>query len=201
MEKKKKKDLTFILIFFITITLSLTYLFQTSYAKYKKQIDGNAQFSIAQWNIILNNENINGKNTLENNITPTYDDNEFVEDNVIAPGSTGYIDLLIDASTVDVTFDYTLQTSIPEESAIQDLKITHYQYNPESPNSEKLAYDNTQPLTGTILHNTKLTTIRLYIIWDDSETNTMDNIADTAAASTAENQGIIKTTFNFIQKK
>lgn len=201
MEKKKKKDLAFILIFFITVTLSLTYLFQTSYAKYKKQIEGNAKFTIAQWNIVLNNENINGKNTLENDIIPNYDKNEFVEENVIAPGSTGYIDLLIDASAVDVTFDYSLQTSIPEESAIQDLKITHYQYEPESPNSEKIAYDNSQPLTGTILHNTKLTTLRLYIIWDDNETNTMDNIADTKAASNADSLGIIKTTFNFTQKK
>ncbi|MDO5393989.1 MAG: hypothetical protein Q4F33_05230 [Mycoplasmatota bacterium] len=201
MEKKRKKELTFILIFFICVTLSLAYLFQASYAKYKKQISGNVKFSIAEWNIKLNNENINGKNVLENAISPTYYKNDFVEENVIAPGSTGYVDLKIDASAVDVTFNYSLTTSIPEESAIKDLKITHYQYDPDIATNEKIVYDNNTPLTGTIVHNTESTVIRLYIIWNDSEENIMDNKADTEAASNSENHGIIKATFNFTQAK
>lgn len=201
MEKKKNKELTFILIFFIGITLSLVFLFQSSYAKYRKQISGDIKLAIAQWNIILNNENINGKDKLENNITPIYDSNPYIEKNLVAPGSTGYVDLVINAAAVDVTFAYTLETTIPDESAIKDLKITEYEINPDGTGTKKIAYDEKNPLSGTILHNTPLTTIRLYIIWDDSDTNIMDNTEDTKAAANIENQGIIKTTIKFTQKK
>lgn len=199
--KGKKKDLSFTIIFFICITLSLIFLFQSSYAKYRKQVSGDTSFSIAQWNIVLNDENIQGKTTLENSISPTYDKNDYVNDNVIAPGSTGYVDLIINSSNVDVTFNYSLTTSIPDESAVKDLKITHYQVNPEYATSTKKEYDATSgPLTGTIIHNTETTTIRLYIIWDDTITNIMDNATDTSVATNTENIALIKTTINFTQK-
>lgn len=201
MKKEKKNDLTFILIFIIGVTLSFAFLFQSSYAKYKKQISGDVKFSIAEWNIYLNNENITGKDSLENNLIPIYDKNDYIKENAIAPGSTGYVDLNIDATNVDVTFAYSIETSIPDESVVKDLKITHYQIAPENETSTKIVYDGTTPITGTILHNTPTTTIRLFIIWDDSETNTMDNTTDTLAATNSKNQGIIKTTINFIQKK
>lgn len=201
MRKKKRHELTFLIMFFTFITLAFAFLFQASYAKYRKQISGTTKFSIAQWNIVLNDENINGKTTLEQNISPTYDKNEYVNENVIAPGSTGYVDLKIESSDVDVTFNYSLTTEIPAESSVSDLKVTHYQIDPDLGTTTKQAYDSANgPITGTIIHNTEKTTIRLFIEWDDSETNNMDNAADTEAARSTENQGIIKAIINFTQK-
>lgn len=201
MRRRKKKEIVFIITLFAAITLSLAFLFQPAYAKYRKQISGNTEFTIAQWKIVLNSEDINGKTTLENKISPTYDKNEYVNENVIAPGSTGYVDLIINSKEVDVTFNYSLTTSIPDESAVKDLKITHYQIDPEEATSTKVAYDSTKgPITGSITHNTETTVIRLYIVWDDSDTNIMDNAADTSVATNTENLAIIKTTINFTQQ-
>lgn len=201
MRRRKKKELAFSIIFFICITLTLSFLFQSSYAKYRKQVTTDTKFIIARWKIILNDEDINGKTALENVISPTYDQNEYVNENVIAPGSTGYVDLIIKSSDVDVTFNYSLTTSIPEESAVKDLIITHYQIDPELGTSPKKEYDNTTgPITGTIIHNTESTTIRLFIKWDDSENNIMDNPTDTLVATNTENLAIIKTAINFSQK-
>lgn len=55
----KKKDIHFLIIFIVIITFSLFYLFQSSYAKYRKQVSAGMQATIASWNIKVNTENIN----------------------------------------------------------------------------------------------------------------------------------------------
>ena len=84
-----KKDIRFILVFIIIVSISFTYLFQTAYAKYKKQIEGNTESTIAGWNIKVNNETINNKSVLTNYIIPVYDSNQYVKADVLAPGSKG----------------------------------------------------------------------------------------------------------------
>ena len=201
MRRRKKKEITFLIIFFLCITLTLGFLFQSSYAKYRKQISAETSFDIAQWNIILNDEDITGKTTLENTIQPTYEANEYVNENVIAPGSKGYVDLKINATNVDVTFKYNITATTSENSAIQDLVVYGYVLNPTTTTTEAdaTAYDGSTTISGTIAPNTERTNIRLYIKWDDSESNTMDNAADTLAATNSENKGIIKATINFTQ--
>ena len=53
---KKKNDLIFIIVFIFVVGISLLYLFQASYAKYRKQITGNLDATIAHWNVKVNNE-------------------------------------------------------------------------------------------------------------------------------------------------
>ena len=55
---KKKNDIKFVIVFVIVVGLSLLYLFQSSYAKYRKQIEGDVRTTIASWNIKVNNEMI-----------------------------------------------------------------------------------------------------------------------------------------------
>ena len=97
-----KNDKKFIVLFIIIVIICFYYLFQSSYAKYRKKIDGEVQARVASWLIKVNNENIENKDTLTNEITPVFDQNEFVNDGVIAPGSTGYFELTINAENVDV---------------------------------------------------------------------------------------------------
>lgn len=199
MENEKKKDLKFIFVFIIILSLSIGYLFQATYAKYRKQIIGNTDFSIAKWNIKINNEDIKNKKELENSIVPIFDENEYVKEGVIAPGTTGYCDIYINGENVDVTFEYELTPSIPDESTIKDLKITEYIVNPDDANSTKVTYTEGSSIKGTIEHNIETTQIRLFLTWDDSATNIMDNAADTAAAADEESKAIIKTTLKFSQ--
>ena len=80
----KRRDLTFIVFFVLVLCLSITYLFQTSYAKYRKQVTGELNADIASWIIKVNNEDITESRTLENEITPVFDTNQYVKANTIA---------------------------------------------------------------------------------------------------------------------
>lgn len=199
--KGKKKDITFIIIFFLSVTIMLAYLFQSSYAKYRKNIEAESSLRIASWDITLNNESLAGKTKLTNNLTPTYIENEYVNTGVIAPGGEGYVDININAAKVDVTFTYSVTVALADDNVVEDLKITHYQINPSYATSEKKQLNqNSKKVTGTIIHNTTLTTIRLFVSWDDSETNIMDNKKDTAIAIDPNAEATIKATINFTQK-
>ena len=199
--KGKKKEITFILIFFLSITMMLAYLFQSSYAKYRKNIEATTAFRVAAWDIKLNNESVAGKTKLTNDLVPTYTQSEFINEGVIAPGSEGYVDIKIDAKNVDVTFTYAIVVSLDEDNLVEDLKISHYQINPDyATSTKKQLNQNSKKVTGTIEHNTELTTIRLFINWDDSETNIMNNQADTAVAIDPDAQAIVKAEITFTQK-
>ncbi len=199
--KGKKKELTFIIIFFLSVSMMLAYLFQSSYAKYRKNIEANSSLRVASWNLVLNDESIAGKTELTKELVPTYTQNEYVNAGVIAPGTDGYVDININAKNVDVTFTYTVHADLSEDTTVKDLKITHYQIDPSNATSTKQQFNQVnKSFEGTILHNTESTVIRLFIAWDDSETNTMDNKADTAAAIDPNAEAIIKATINFTQK-
>ena len=52
MNKEKLKDLRFIIVFIAIVSFSFIYLFQTSYAKYRKQIEGETSLTIAKLNML-----------------------------------------------------------------------------------------------------------------------------------------------------
>ena len=201
MKKNVNKDIKFILIFIFIVAFSFCYLFQTSLAKYRKQVNGNISLNIAKWNIKINNESVDNKSVLANNIVPVFEGNEYAKDSVLAPGSKGYCDIIIDAEDVDVDFTYELTISIPEENSIKDLKTTDYVINPTADNTNKLTYSSNTPITGTILHKTKSTKIRLYFEWYDEEDNQMNNKDDTEVGINEESKAIISANIKFSQKK
>ena len=74
------KKIKFI-FYFVLIFICLFYLVQSSYAKYKKDIEGDLKSIIAKLNIKVNDELITNKSKLTNNITPIFEGNEYVKDN------------------------------------------------------------------------------------------------------------------------
>lgn len=201
MTTENKKDLRFILIFIIVIAVSFAYLFQASYAKYRKNVAAQADAEIASWNIKINDEDIGKKKTLQNKIKPTFPGDEFTNEGVIAPGSTGYFEIVIDASNVDVDFNYEL-IAIPSETTndISDLKIKSYIINPSATNTTETPYVNGETIKNTITRNTTKTTIRMFIEWYDGDEQTMDNSTDTDVGVNPNAKALIDVKFNFYQK-
>lgn len=175
---KRRNDVMFILTFIVIVGVTLVYLFQTSYAKYRRNTDTTIEGTIASWNIKVNNESINSQTTLTNTITPTIDTNPYVKAGTIAPGSTGYFDIVIDATDVDVDFNYTITGEVDNETPLTDLIIKRYTVN----GGTSTNYNATTGITGTIPMNTSQTSIRIYFEWDDSSTNQMNNQEDTEYA-------------------
>ena len=173
----QKKDIQFVIAFIVIVTISLFYLSRTSYAKYRKQVEANTAATIASWNIKVNNETINSKAVLTTFITPTFDSNPYVKSGVLAPGSTGYFDVIIDALLVDVDFTYVISGSIHEDTPLNDLVITQYEID-----GVTHSYDDINKITGEIQKNTANNSVRIYFQWNDSTGQTMTNQQDTTYA-------------------
>lgn len=192
----RKNDKIFIIIFIGIVSFSLLYLFQASYAKYRRQVNANVQARIASWNIKVNTESIINKTELSSNIVPVIDTNQYVKANVIAPGTGGYFDITLDATNVDVDFTFEIESVVSDETPLTDLIFTKYVLNGNQ-------YNYTTPgvITGNIAKNTANTSIRVYFKWNDDATNTMDNADDTAYATDATHENTeITVTIHFTQR-
>ena len=183
--------------FFIAL-ISLVYcisLIQDTYAKYVSSASGNATMSIARWNILVNDTDIKNNSNFTNTITPVFEGNENIANNVVAPTSTGYFDIVLDGANADVSFNYAINLEVDETSDVSDLVIEKYTIGSDP---TEYTYD------GTISNNIILTDInktisyRFYVTWNDSETASMDNVGDTLAAG---GKAKIAVSINFIQLK
>ena len=198
MTDTKKKDLKFIILFIVLVSCCLLYLFQSSYAKYRRQINGSVSSDIASWNIKVNGEDIANKKTLTTTIEPSFLESENTKEGVIAPGVTGYYTITIDASDVDVNFLCSIHSDVSVDSNVVDLKTLSYVVNPVSDNDEKLTYSADTGIVQQISKNTNQTVFRIYIQWDD-EAGTMDNQADTEAATNDNSKALMNVTLQFSQ--
>ncbi len=170
-----KKISIIISLLLILVTL---YNIVTSYAKYVTQASGSMEKQAGAWVIKVNNKDISSKNATK---TFTIDNltllnNEFVVDGKIAPNSVGYFDISIDptGTTTAVRFDVTL-----DFSDLETVEAIHFEsaclvINGEE-NTSGMTRTAKNTYTGIIpLSDVKqniITTARLYIKWEDSETD------------------------------
>lgn len=194
-----KKTILLLACFSFLISIST---FKETYAKYKDDINGTTSFNVARWKILVNSQDINSSETSSATITPTFIANENIAQNVIAPTSSGYFDIIIDSTNTDVSFSYTINLEIDEESSVSDIVIDGYKMNNDinNENVEIIAIEDSE-LTGNILlaDTNKVNTIRIYIKWnDDTDTQEMNNAADTEA-SFSEVPAKINASINFTQ--
>ena len=195
---KRKKDLLFLVLFVTIEAISLVYLFQSSYAKYRRNTEAQVQARIASWDIKVNSESINTQTTLTNTITPTIDASNYVKSGTIAPGSTGSFEIRIDATDVEVDFTYTITGEVSVNTPLEDLSITGYKIG----NGAVTQYNSSTGIVGDIPMNTSLTIITIYFGWDDSNGNIMDNEDDTEYAQDPGNRDtIINVSIHFEQKR
>lgn len=183
--------------FFIAL-ISLVYcisLIQDTYAKYISSASGNATMSIARWNILVNDTDIKNNSNFTNTITPVFVGNENIANNVIAPTSTGYFDIVLDGANADVSFNYTIDLEVDETSDVSDLIIEKYTIGSDT---TEYTYDGTISKKIILSDANKTTSYRFYVTWNDGETASMDNVSDTLAAG---GKAKIAVSINFIQLK
>lgn len=152
--------------------------------------------SVARWHILVNNQDVRNNSSTSAELAPTFLGTEHIAPDVIAPTSEGYVDLIIDSSQVDVSFSYTITPDVDATSSVTDLIVTGYTVN----SGEKITISNGQSITDNIykIDNVNLTTIRLYVKWDDSSNSKMTNEEDTNASFMNE-QAKLKLNIQFVQ--
>lgn len=153
---------------------------QDTYAKYNTEALGDANLNISRWQIRVNNQDIISDSFLTNVITPVLISNPHVKSGTMAPLSQGYFDLVLNYANVDVSFEYEISSEISELSSVTDLKVTGYSEN----GGTTVPVTGDLSLTDIILLNETVRnkTLRVYITWEDSIDETMDNSDDTMAS-------------------
>lgn len=185
-----------ILLVVLSIILCLFFV-QESLAKYITAADETANISIARWKILVNDEDIRDENTVNTVINPVFLGNDNIAENIIAPTSEGYFDLIIDAREADVSFKYKISMSVNKNSSVKDLVATKYVVNGGEPITMDI---NNQTIENTVLYgnNNSTINIRVYIVWNDGDGSLMDNSADTLA-TTSGNFAMMNVSLNFAQ--
>ena len=185
-----------ILLVVLSIILCLFFV-QEFLAKYITAADETANISIARWKILVNDEDIRDENTVNTVINPVFLGNDNIAENIIAPTSEGYFDLIIDAREADVSFKYKISMSVNQNSSVKDLVATKYVVNGGEPITMDI---NNQTIENTVLYgnNNSTINIRVYIVWNDGDGSLMDNSADTLA-TTSGNSAMMNVSLNFTQ--
>ena len=178
MNKNIKNSLGILIC--LVIIVGLGWFIADTYAKYREQIDGTTNANMARWNIKVNSEEIKNKTTLTSALSAYFPATTYTAAGVIAPGSQGYFDIIIDSSQVDVAFTYTISSAVDSESAISDIRLLGYKVNPsgldDMTGMQPLANGN---VSGNIGVATTNTTVRVFVEWFDGSGETMDNQDDT----------------------
>lgn len=185
----------------------------STYAKYVSEASGTASASFAKWQVLVNNNDITSETTNTVTITPTIEQSANVATGKLAPGSTGYFDLLIDAQNAETSFNYTVSVSVPSTNDVSDIKITHYAITTQADIAAnritKIAYNGSSSITNTKYYDNNTANfkfapfiVRIYFIWDDA-TGSMNDAQDshigTQAAQGATLNGQINATLAISQ--
>lgn len=187
----------FILLIILILILTLIFVLIQIFAKYLTSASGDATMTVARWNILINDLSIKENTDISNTLAPVFPGNENIADGIIAPTAEGYFDLNFDFSDADVSFKYEITTTVDENSSVKDLVTTGYSID----DGEKIVFDElNSPITDTILLTDEIDTqkIRVYVKWNDDETATMDNEADTIA-TTSDTPALLHVNISFTQ--
>lgn len=192
----KKSRILKLALAFVALSICIMQISET-YAKYTEAIEGDTNFTIAKWKILVNSKDITGGTTMSSLINPTYIPDDNIKAGVIAPGSRGYFTLDVDASNTDVSFKYNIFFGNSAENTVSDLKITGYKIDSGEIISTT---DNENTVTNTIRQNdpNKTFKITIYFEWLEGEGETMNNKKDTDA-SISQIGAKIKTNISFTQ--
>lgn len=199
-----------ILIAFGSLSICLC-LMSSTYSRYIVDATGNVEALFAKWQILVNENDIT--NGLDSSIDfePVIDENDYVASNVLAPSSTGYFDIDIDPSNVELSFKYTIDITIEDEN-IPDLIITKYSIIPDS-YIEGDPIDVINLAEGTITNDLTFDkeiesfqfepfTIRVYFEWYDGEGELMNDEYDSLIGELAATEDYtfeIKANISFEQ--
>lgn len=201
-------------ILFILVTLAITVsLMSSTYSRYVADTTGNLEGQFANWKILVNENDITNGNSSSIQLTPVIYNNDNVASNKIAPSSKGYFDIVVDASNVEVSFDYEVTLDILNEN-IPDLLISEYSIlnnnvNEDDDTVERISVVDNK-IVGTLKYENPATssddvfmfepfTIRVFFEWYDGETATMSDEMDTLIG-TSENEVLqIQANIKFVQ--
>lgn len=192
--KLNKKILFFVALMCLFSCISLI---QDTFAKYVTSTNADSNFTIARWSISINNEDITNESDFSELIVPVFEGTQNIKENIVAPTSEGYFDIVIDGAGTDVSYTYSVKIESTEENTVSDLII--YEYTQDETNYNFVMGSE---ISGDVLYDVedseKLDTIRFKVKWNDDNNETMNNKLDTEASKSGT--AAFKVTVSVTQK-
>lgn len=192
----KKKNKLRILQVLCIISLLITFIsIQRTYARYFEKVDTTYDTHIKRWLIKVNDHVIHEESTLSEVVQPVIvEDENMNNNNTLVPGRTGYFDLVIDYTYVDLAFEYDFSIEQLNNTKLADFEVYGY----EIVDGDKSTVTETKEIKGVIDPTTELNSsgekkreVKVLFRWNDGEGSTMNNKADTefkGKASTDEKE-------------
>ena len=123
---KRKSQASRLGVLALALTLVTTCLTGGTMAKYVTEVTGNATAAVAAWSFKVNNEETTMTNidlgSTANRTAYVTDD---IKEGVIAPGTSGSFDIVIDGSGSEVGVDYKLNIAAADGTTLpSDLTFT-----------------------------------------------------------------------------
>ena len=198
MIKTKLKILSVFVIFAFALSIV-----SNTYSRYVAAAEENIDLALANWQILLNDEDITNSSESAGLINPVILENENVANNKLAPSSVGYFDININASSVELSFNYNIK--INNNEILNDLIITKYKIIEEGTDPEEVEYINVvdNEINGTIDYSEETTikpfTIRVFFEWFDGTNESSNDESDTEIVKNNESLSI-GASIRFTQK-
>lgn len=169
MKKNRTKKILWITAIFFAF-IAATYIINESYALLQTIASGNAETNTGSWTIKLNEKNIsNGVTesfTLNNIIYDESDEN--IENGYIAPGKSGYFDIILDPSGTDVAISYEINVRLDEYDYPDNIKLSV-----ENTSADGKIDQDGNTFKGLIslddIKSNKTITLKLTLIWENNE--------------------------------
>ncbi|MBP3457053.1 MAG: hypothetical protein J6K36_02985 [Bacilli bacterium] len=169
MKKNKTKKILWITAVFFTF-IALILIINESYALLQTISSGSTEVKTGSWTIKINEKNIsNGITetfTLDNVI---YDEsNENIENGYIAPGKSGYFDIVLDPSGTDVAISYEINVRLDECAYPNNIKLSVENTSTDG-GVEVIGNTFKGLISLNDIKNNKTITLKLTLIWENNE--------------------------------
>lgn len=183
-EKNKMRIIEILCVISLIITI---FSIQRTYARYFEQVDTTYNTNIKRWLVKVNDKIVHDAETLNEIMEPIMTENENINTQILVPGQTGYFEMLIDYTEVDVAFEYEFSMEQLNETPLEDFEIYGYEvWDVVDGVNTVIETKETTEIKGVIDPTTEMNNagekkreIRVLFRWNDGEGSTMDNKADT----------------------
>ena len=162
--KSRVKIILYIVLF--VVAMALIYCVSSTYAVYETITNGTANLDIGSWLIRLNSVDISSGETISFNANNfTYSNSSHIANGVIAPGRSGYFEVIIDPDGSDVSIRYDITLDMEEDYGDN---ITYYvdTNNGSAIRTGESTYSGVLDLSE--IENGDVATLRIVVEWLDN---------------------------------
>jgi hypothetical protein len=161
------KNKTRIILYSLVLVLTLITI-RVSFALFENNASAVVNPNIGRWIITLNNELISSGYTQDIVIDDfIYEENEYVESGVIAPGGSAYVDLVLDATECDVAVRYDITFNLEDTNYEDNISFSINDTYDATIRTDENTYSGVISLDS--IEDGETITLRVNVDWNDSQ--------------------------------